>query len=277
MSSAGRDLIVIKEELTGKPIIVGVGWWQWLFILAIFAAIATTEWIFVYQDVAYGIGLALFLAIGIYIVISVPRLSQPITDCAESLALVPLYIVFTSSLPWFFINQQYLLPAVYCIILALCLWHIYQKRLSFSEVGFKKDKWLKYVLMGIAIGIPIGTAEYLILHPAPAFPTFEFKYLLRDLVYMVGFVGLGEELLFRGLVQRDLTKALGWKWGVILASLMFAVMHLTWRSIPELMFVFFAGLVLGYLYYRTKSLVMPIVTHGIGNVMLVSVMPYLFT
>jgi hypothetical protein len=94
---------------------------------------------------------------------------------------------------------------------------------------------------------------------------------------MVGFVGLGEELLFRGLVQRDLTKALGWKWGVILASLMFAVMHLTWRSVPELMFVFFAGLVLGYLYYRTKSLVMPIVTHGIGNVMLVSVMPYLFT
>jgi len=277
MSSTGRDLIVTKEELTGQPAIVGAGWWQWLFISAIFAAIAITEWIFAYQDVAYGIGLALFLAIGIYFVVSVTRLSQPITDCAESLALIPLYIMFTSSLPWFFINQQYLLPAVYSVILALCLWHIYQKRLSFSELGFKKDKWLKYVLVGIAIGIPIGTVEYLILHPAPAFPTFGFKYLLRDLVYMVGFVGLGEELLFRGLVQRDLTKALGWKWGVILASLMFAVMHLTWRSVPELVFVFFAGLVFGYLYYRTKSLVMPIVTHGIGNVMLVSVMPYLLT
>lgn len=277
MSSTGRDLIVAKEELSGQTVIVRAGQWQWLFILAIFAAIAATEWIFAYKDVAYGIGLALFLAIGIYIVISVTRLSQPITDCAESLALIPLYIVFTSSLPWFFINQQYLLPAVYSTILALCLWHIYQKRLSFSELGFKKDKWLKYVLMGIAIGIPIGTVEYLILRLAPAFPTFEFKYLLRDLVYMVGFVGLGEELLFRGLLQRDLMKALGWKWGFILASLMFAVMHLTWRSIPELIFVFFAGMVFGYLYYRTKSLVMPIVIHGIGNVMLVAVMPYLFT
>ncbi len=277
MSSTGRDLIVAKEELSGQTVIPRAGQWQWLFILAIFAAIATIEWVFVYKDVAYGIGLALFLAIGIYLTISVTRLSQLITDCAESLALIPLYIVFTSSLPWFFINQQYLLPAVYSVILALCLWHIYLKRLSFSELGFKRDKWLKYVLVGIVISIPIGTMEYLILRPAPTFPIFEFKYLLRDLVYMVGFVGFGEELLFRGLLQRDLTKALGWKWGVILASLMFAVMHLTWRSVPELGFVFFAGLVFGYLYYKTKSLVIPIVTHGIGNVMLVSIMPYLFT
>jgi len=272
-----RGLVVTKEELTKQPLIVQASQWQWLFILTIFATIATTEWIFAYKDVAYGIGMALLLAIGIYIVISVTRLSQSITDCAESLALIPLYIVFTSSLPWFFINQQYLLPAVYSTILALCLWHIYQKRLSFSELGFKKAKWLKYVLVGIAIGIPIGTVEYLILHMAPAFPTFEFKYLLRDLVYMIAFVGLGEELLFRGLLQRDLTKALGWKWGLILASLMFAVMHLTWRSVPELIFVFFAGLLLGYIYYRTKSLVMPIVIHGIGNVILVAVMPYLIS
>ena len=277
MSSLERGLMVTKEELIGQPITARAGRWQWLFILAILAAITTTEWIFAYKDVAYGIGLALFLAIGIYLMISVMRLSQPITDCAESLALIPLYILFTSSLPWFFINQQYLLPAVYSTILALCLWHIYHKKLNFYELGFKKDKWLKYVLMGIAIGIPIGAAEYLVIHPAPAFPTFEVKYLLRDTVYMIGFVGIAEELLFRGLLQRDLMKALGWKWGLILAALIFAVMHLTWRSIPELAFVFASGLLLGYLYYKTKSLVAPIVIHGIGNIILVAVMPYLFT
>lgn len=274
ISSIGSNLIATKEELNQRLIIGRIGW-HWLFILAIFIAITATEWVFAYKDVTYGIGLALFLAIGIYIVISVTHLSQPIIDCAESLVLIPLYILFTSSLPWFFINQQYLLPAVYATILALCLWHIYQKKLNFSELGLKRDKWLKYVLMGIIIGIPIGAAEYSVLHPAPAFPNFEIGYLLRDLVYMVFFVGLGEELLFRGLVQRDLTKAFGWKWGVALASLMFAVMHLTWRSVPEVVFVFFAGMLLGYLYYKTKSLVAPIMAHGIGNVMLVAVMPYL--
>ncbi len=275
ISSIGKNSIVTKGELTQRLIIGKVGPWQWLFLLVILTAITTTEWIFAYKDVTYGIGLALFLAIGIYIIISVTRLSQPIINCAESLALIPLYILFTSSLPWFFINQQYLLPAVYSTILALCLWHVYQKKLNFSELGFKRAKWLKYVLMGIVIGIPVGTAEYLVLHPAPAFPNFEVVYMLRDLVYMVFFVGLAEELLFRGLVQRDLTNALGWKWGITLASLMFAVMHLTWRSTPEVVFVFFAGLLLGYLYYKTKSLVAPIITHGIGNVMLVAVMPYL--
>ncbi len=275
MSAVRRNLIVTEEEQTRQPITAGTGRWQWLFILAVSAAITTTEWVFAYKDVAYGIVLALFLAIGIYLIISVMRLSQPIIDCAESLALIPLYILFTSSLPWFFINQRYLLPAVYSTILALCLWHIYQKKLSFSELGFKKDKWLKYVLVGIVIGIPIGTAEYFVLHPAPAFPAFEFRYLLLDLVYMVGFVGLGEELLFRGMVQRDLTNALGWKWGIILTSAVFAVMHLSWRSIPELVFVFLASLLLGYVYYKTKSLVAPIIMHGIGNVILVAVLPYL--
>ena len=134
---------------------------------------------------------------------------------------------------------------------------------------------LKYALIGILLGIPLGTTEYFIITPAAAFPTFEIKYLMRDLVYMVAFVGLGEELLFRGLLQRDLINVFGWKQGIVLASLVFAVMHLTWRSVPELVFVFFASLVFGYLYYKTKSLVAPIVVHGIGNVMLVAVMPYL--
>jgi len=270
-----RGLIATKEELAGQPPVARLG--QWLFILAIMAAITVTEWVFAYKEVAYGIGLALFVAIAIYIVVSVTRLSQSVTDCAESLALIPLYILFTSSLPWFFINQQYLLPAVYSTILALCLWHVYQKKLNFSELGFKREKWLKYVLVGVAIGVPIGVVEYFILKPAPVLPTFEVKYLFRDLFYMLGFVGIGEEMLFRGLVQRDLMDALGWKWGLLLASLTFAVMHLTWRSIPELVFVFFAGLVLGYTYYRTKSLVAPIVIHGIGNVILVAVMPYILS
>jgi len=276
MSLTGGSSIAAKEELTVPTVTPRVSRWQWLFLAVLLAAISLTEWIFAYKNVAYGIGLSLFLAMGIYIFISLIHLSPPITDCAESLALIPLYILFTSSLPWFFINQQYLLPAVYSTILALCIWHIYQKKLSFSALGFKKNKWLKYVLIGIMLGIPLGAGEYFVIYPAPTFPTFEVKYLLRDLFYMLAFVGLAEELLFRGLLQTDLTRALGWKWGIVLASLMFAVMHLTWRSIPELFFVFFASLILGYLYYKTKSLVAPIVMHGIGNVILVAIMPYLF-
>jgi len=277
MSSIGRTLIATKKRPTGQPIIGRVDKWQQLLILAIITAITGCEYLFVYKDVAYGIGMALFLALGIYATISIVRLNQPVTDCAGSLALIPLYILFTSSLPWFFINQQYLLPAVYSIVLALSLWHTYQNKLSLKTLfGFRKETFLRYSLIGLAAGVVLGTGEYFVLRPAPAFPTFELQYLLRDMIYMLLFVGLGEEFLFRGLLQNDLMKVFGGKGGLILASLIFMVMHLTWRSVPELVFVFISSLILGAAYWKTKSLVFPIVAHGINNVMLVAVLPYIF-
>lgn len=250
---------------------------QTLFIIAIGVAIATCEYIFAYQNVAYGIVIALALAMVIYFFLSALCLDQNIASCAESLALIPLYILLTSSLPWFFINQQYLLPAIYSCIMGLCIWHVYKNNLSLKQIfGFSKKKLLKYSLLGLAIGIPTGATEYFILQPAAAYPGFDVKYFLQDLAYMLLFVGVGEELLFRGLIQQDLTGAFGWRWGLFGSSALFAVMHLTWRSIPELVFVFVAGLILGALYLKTKSLVAPTILHGINNVILVAVLPYIF-
>jgi len=260
-----------------EPVAVRLSRWQVMFLIAIGLAITLCEYVFAYQNVAYGIAIALGLVILIYTLLSTLHFEQRLANCAESLALIPLYILFTSSLPWFFINQQYLLPAVYSCILGLVFWHVHQKHLSLKQIfGFSKKHLLKYSLIGLAIGIPLGIIEYLILHPAPTFPSFEVKYLFRDMAYMLLFVGLGEELLFRGLIQQDLTGVFGWKRGLVSASLLFAVMHLTWRSLPELGFVFLAGLILGALYLKTKSLVAPIIAHGINNVMLVAVLPYVF-
>ena len=112
----GRTL----EQKCSRPI-------QSLFIALICIAIVSCEYIFAYHNVAYGIVIALALVIVIYLILSVLSFDNSIVHCGESLALIPLYILFTSSLPWFFINQQYLLPAVYSCILGLCFWHIYQE------------------------------------------------------------------------------------------------------------------------------------------------------
>ncbi len=265
---------VAQDELVERT---GLSLWQVMFIVTTGITITSCEWIFAYQNVAWGISIALGLTIAIYLVLSTLRLDQRITNCGESLALIPLYILFTSSLPWFFINQQYLLPAVYSCILGLCLWHAYKKDLNLKQIfGFSKKKLRKYSLVGLTVGIPSGVAEYFVLQPAPAFPGFEIGALFRDLAYMLLFVGVAEEFLFRGLIQQDFTEAFGWKWGLLASSTLFAVMHLTWRSVPELGFVFIAGLILGALYLKTKSLVAPIIAHGINNVILVAVLPYVF-
>ncbi len=246
------------------------------FILLIFIAIVISQYVFVYMDVAYGILICLIITLLIYIMISVVGMDRKFIKSAESLALIPVYVLFTSSLPWFFINQNLLLPAVYSTILALCFWHMHEHDIKPSSIGFVTDKLFKYIILGAIIGFMTGWVEYWVLKIPPAFPAFEVKYLVRDLFYMTFFVGLGEELLFRGLIQRDLIEAYGVNKGILGQAFLFGIMHMTWRSPLEVLFTFVAGLMFGILYHKTGSLTAPIVFHGVNNTMLVSVLPYLF-
>jgi membrane protease YdiL (CAAX protease family) len=246
-----------------------------IFIFLIVVAITALEYVFVYVNVAYGILLSLFLAISIYVIVSIPEEETDINIAAESLALIPLYVLFTASLPWYFVEQRYLLPAVYSIILALCFWHVLEKNLSLTKMGFVKDNFVKFVIAGAFIGVFTGSVEYVILKPTPTYPTFEAFNVLTDYVYMTFFVGLGEEMLFRGIIQRDLQRALG-KWnGLHVTSFLFGIMHMSWRSPEELLFTTLSGYLLGYVYMRTNSLIMPISLHGVNNTMLVGILPYI--
>lgn len=241
----------------------------------IVVAITGLEYVFVYVNVAYGILFSLFLAITIYVIVSIPEEESSLTIAAESLALIPLYVLFTSSLPWYFVKQSYLLPAVYSIVLALCFWHVLEKNLNLTKMGFTRNKFVIFTAAGAIIGIATGTIEYIILRPEPTYPSFAIRHVVTDWFYMTFFVGLGEEMLFRGIIQTDLQKAIG-RWnGLHVSVFLFGIMHMTWRSPVELVFATLSGYLLGYIYMRTNNLTMPIVLHGINNTMLVGILPYI--
>jgi membrane protease YdiL (CAAX protease family) len=246
-----------------------------IFILSIISGIVLFQYIFVYLNVAYGILMSLIMALGIYIIISVVAMRSEIVDSGESMALIPLYVLFTSSMPWFFIEQELLLPMVYSLILGLCIWHMYEHDLDLLDVGIVTDKMVKFVVIGSIIAIPTGIIEYTILTPAPAFPTFELRHLAKDVIYMTFFVALAEELLFRGIIMNDLKRLFDWRIAIVGQGFIFGIMHMTWRSVPEIGFTFMAGIILGYFYHRTGSLMGPIALHAMNNVILVGVLPYL--
>jgi len=102
------------------------------------------------------------------------------------------------------------------------------------------------------------------------------------LVFYLFFLGLGEELLFRGYIQSRLNAAWGkpfrffgvnWGWGVVITSVLFGLMHVlnvgglmsaAWR--PEWwwgFWTFFGGLVLGFVREKTGSIVAPTILHGL--------------
>ncbi len=72
-----------------------------------------------------------------------------------------------------------------------------------------------------------------------------------------------EELLFRGAIQGHLqeTNVRPWK-AIIISSLIFGVVHLNPAQIP---FAFLLGMMFGWLYYRTGSLLPGIIGHVLNN------------
>ena len=71
-----------------------------------------------------------------------------------------------------------------------------------------------------------------------------------------------EEVLFRGIIQGAIVRQYGSMSGLLIASAIFGVIHL----IPQQAInAFFAGMVLGYVYLTTGSLIPGIVIHAINN------------
>jgi len=73
---------------------------------------------------------------------------------------------------------------------------------------------------------------------------------------------VGEEVLFRGFIQGALREACGARAALAATAALFAAIHFNLFAFPALLAL---GLVLGYLYDRTQSLVGPIVLHALYN------------
>ena len=74
---------------------------------------------------------------------------------------------------------------------------------------------------------------------------------------------IGEELLFRGVLQKYFCKLTGnVLWGVVVTSLIFSAIHLQFHGfVPR----FLLGMVFGYLYVWTGSILTPILVHFANN------------
>jgi len=103
------------------------------------------------------------------------------------------------------------------------------------------------------------------------------KYFLRmdslgdlsfNLLVLAIIPAIGEELLFRGYLQQTFAKWFGKPHvAIIVTALLFSAIHMQLQGfLPRLAL----GLVLGYLFYWSGSLWLPIIAHFINNAMAIS-------
>jgi membrane protease YdiL (CAAX protease family) len=123
-------------------------------------------------------------------------------------------------------------------------------------------------------GVVLGTTEYFILRPAALIsnPTWTNVWI-PALILLLG-TGVTEELVFRGVMQ-SAARGVFRRYTVLYVSLVFAALHIGYRSVVDFVFVLAVGLLFGYVVERTGSILGTSISHGVANIVLYLVVPFL--
>jgi membrane protease YdiL (CAAX protease family) len=145
--------------------------------------------------------------------------------------------------------------------------------ISAVRIGLRIGNLPAQLAIGL-IGIPLGLLEYYILKPDPLTDAFTLEAMWLPALVLVIFTGVLEEVLFRGLIQQAVIAAYG-KFGITFSALLFAVLHVGYSSLADVVFVFVVALLFGLITQQTGSLLGVSIAHGLTNIGLLLVFPHL--
>lgn len=197
---------------------------------------------------------------------------QPAHRLLVPLAFAPLIRLLSLSLPlaafplvsWYAITS---VPLFVAVVLAA-------RPLGFSWSGLGLNPRRLPIQVPIVLsGLVFGFVEYVILQPDPLAEALTWQQLWLPALILLVSTGLLEELIFRGLMQSTAVEVLG-RFGLLYVALIFAVLHIGYQSPLDVAFVFAVGLFFGWVVFKTGSIVGVSLAHGLTNIMLFLVMPF---
>jgi membrane protease YdiL (CAAX protease family) len=191
-----------------------------------------------------------------------------------ALLLVPLIRILSLSLPLAAWSQTTWYAAVSIPLFVTMV--VLIRRFDFSRraVGLVWG-WLPTQLLIALVGIPLGLLEYFILRPVPLISGFSWQAAWQPALILLICTGFLEELLFRGLLQRTTVTLFPPLRAIFYVSLLFAVLHIGYASLIDVLFVFAVGYLFGIIVLRTNSLLGVTVAHGLTNIGLFIVWPFI--
>ena len=190
-----------------------------------------------------------------------------------ALALAPLIRILSLTMPLEDVDLVYWYAIVAVPLLLTAAVVAVNLKLSLQDLGLTLRALPLQGLIAVS-GLAFGFAEYFILRPKPLIDELSWgSAALPALILLIG-TGFNEEFVFRGVMQSASRQALG-KLSILYVAVVFAVLHLGYKSVSDVAFVFAVGLLFGWLVARTRSLVGVTLSHGITNVTLYLVVPFL--
>jgi hypothetical protein len=266
-------------------------------MLVPFILIIIAEAFFYVRDTSATLSLHL---LNIFICVLLAVFVERYSDMFQAIMLISLLRVLNIGMPIFFNMTLYWMPFVYgsIILSAYILWRLAAPIVSNETAGIgikgtliiklkrawsflngggmgHRSEWnYLYIPAAIVIGFVLANMEFMVLGPNALIPDLSLFNLTLLAVVMIMFVGFGEELVFRGFLQARMESHWGAYTAVIASAFTFSIMHSGYSSVPYLFFVFFVGLILAILFWKTRSLVFVAMIHGVLNFFLFSFLPY---
>jgi len=225
-----------------------------IYLVAVLAA----EIITVYFDPLWG--MIIHVAIMATVLIRSSLVKDPLYQrLFLGFALGPLVRIISLSMGLGSIPQIWWYPIIYAPLVVASLVIVRFSGYTLRSVGLNRNKLLLQLVIALS-GVVFGFVEYFILFVFPSetlanplmdtFSVADAVWMGLILLFTTGFV---EEFMFRGVLQRSACDAWGW-WGIIFVSLLFAILHIGFKSVLDVAFVMGVALFFAWVVKRTGSL-----------------------
>ena len=243
-------------------------------LIIYFIAIAAAEISVTYVNMQMGLVLEMAILFALLIHSSLHE-SYNFSTLLRSMMALPMIRIIGLSIPIMQIKPLYWFPIIAIPLFAASYTLIRAQKLTRKKIGLVLGNIPLQLTIALS-GVLLGFTEYLILKPAPLISTFSVETVLFGAVILTISTGFAEELLFRGILQKNAENVFGKVFGLLYASILFTALHVGWQSGLDLAFVFGVAIFYGFVFQKTRSLLGVTLSHGISNSFLFLIMPFIF-
>lgn len=236
-------------------------------VILIFSEVVTT-----YDMTSWGIGLQVLL-ITCLVINSTLTKSTKFSYLLQAMVLLPLIRIMSLSIPVIELEPLYWL-ALMAIPIMAAIWILMQSQhISREMAGLNAKNLPLQILVGLT-GLGFGFVEYLIFQPTAFIPDLNPVNIVFASSIIIFSTGLLEELVFRGIIQRNAENIMGKIWGIIFTSVLFTGFNISWNSSMDIIFIFAVSTCYGYVFQKTRSILGISISHGLCNVLLFIILPF---
>lgn len=188
-------------------------------------------------------------------------------------SLLPLIRLISLLMPVRDLPLIYWYPVISAPVLAAAYLVIRTSGITRQEIGINLSALPQQILIALS-GIIFGYAAYQIRKPAPLIPVLEWEHFWLPASILIIFTGFQEELIFRGLLQSKAVPYLK-RLAIPYTALVFTILHLGNQSALDSILVLMVGLFFGAMVKRSGSILGASMAHGLMNVMVFLILPFL--